>query len=428
MCRAVCSERGSALFLAMIIVLVIAAIGVTYLTITLRINRSVFNAAEGEAAFAIAESGIDDAIHEINSGIDSGGDGIGNVTGSIDGGTYSVAISPPYAGAGTYTLTSVGSRGEARGLTVVIGPETAAGMAFAAFGDEWAHVDSNGLTDSYDFSVGSYSSQASNKLKGQSYANTKGHVGSNGYITLDSNAKVMGNASPGPGESVTMTSNSYVWGSTAPASSPVVLPPIVLPPVATAPAQTFSISSKDSASFPSGNYHFDSFVTDSNSSVVIKGPAVIVADYWETNSNSKVIFDTSAGPVELYCTGTFKIDSNASVASNSLNPANLRISITTDNINTSDEVRLDSNSNLYGVVYAPNAHIVLSSNAELYGSMTAKRLDVKSNFRFHYDENLSAALQGRLVYRMRMMQEFVPDVSTHSTGEKTYTGFTNQIP
>ena len=106
------SERGSALFLSMIIVLMVASMGVAYLTVTLRTNRSTFNAAEGEAAFAIAESGIDDAIYEVNTGIDSGGDGLGNVTGSIDRGTYTVTINPAFDGPGTYTLTSVGVRGD----------------------------------------------------------------------------------------------------------------------------------------------------------------------------------------------------------------------------------------------------------------------------------------------------------------------------
>jgi hypothetical protein len=64
-----------------------------------------------------------------------------------------------------------------------------------------------------------------------------------------------------------------------------------------------------------------------------------------------------------------------------------------------DTVDFDSNSKIWGVVYAPNARVVLDSNFELYGSLMARSLDIDSNATFHFDEALvDATASGVPVY------------------------------
>ena len=70
--------------------------------------------------------------------------------------------------------------------------------AWGAFGDESMLMDSNAMVDSYDSSLGTYASQATNGTDPDHYAGESGNVGSNGNIDLLANTVVHGNATPGP--------------------------------------------------------------------------------------------------------------------------------------------------------------------------------------------------------------------------------------
>ena len=51
-------------------------------------------------------------------------------------------------------------------------------------------------------------------------------------------------------------------------------------------------------------------------------------------------------------------------------------------------VDFDSNSEIFGTIYAPNAHIEIDSNFRLYGSLIARSVRLDSNSRIHFDEAL----------------------------------------
>jgi hypothetical protein len=46
---------------------------------------------------------------------------------------------------------------------------------------------------------------------------------------------------------------------------------------------------------------------------------------------------------------------------------------------------MNSNTDLYGAVYAPRAHVDFNSNIDFYGSIIANTFSFNSNARFHYD-------------------------------------------
>ena len=54
-----------------------------------------------------------------------------------------------------------------------------------------------------------------------------------------------------------------------------------------------------------------------------------------------------------------------------------------------DEVDFDSNTEVWGTVYAPNAVVEIDSNLELFGSLVARRVILDSNCQIHYDEALA---------------------------------------
>src|SRR5262249_52591214 len=95
---------------------------------------------------------------------------------------------------------------------------------YGLFGRETLHMDSNARVDSYNSLLGSYASQATNGSGSNTYALTNGDVGSNGDITMDQNAKVWGDAIPGPSHAATISGNAFVTGNTLPSPTQLDMP------------------------------------------------------------------------------------------------------------------------------------------------------------------------------------------------------------
>lgn len=384
--------KGSALVIALIAAAVLGSLAVALLMIVSGQSSVTFFSGANEDVLNIAEAGIGAALVEMNKNTDPDNNGIGNVSGQIAGGTYAVTISPPYAdGVETYTLVSTATKGNKTAqIEVTVSKEPVSIFAWGAFGDKGVRLDSNAMVDSYDSALGPYSAQALNMYRGSRYARTNGDTGSNANVGLDSNAKVFGDAVAGPGGTVTTDGNSYISGTTSNLSEPVPLPPVVLPPAASLPPTMLLVRSNQTLTLPPGEYHFSKLDADSNSKLTIVGPATIVVDDFNIDSNAKLIVDSTIGPVKIYGTGRFHIDSNSQVRSTSNKPADIQLYIATveDPLNPSTEVEVDSNSELSAVVYAPNARIDIDSNGHIYGSVVAGYVNIDSNAKVSYDEDL----------------------------------------
>ncbi|MHC4263713.1 MAG: DUF7305 domain-containing protein, partial [Planctomycetota bacterium] len=134
-----------------------------------------------------------------------------------------------------------------------------------------------------------------------------------------------------------------------------------------------------------------------NTALTIVGPATITCDNFEIGSGSEVYIDDSAGPVTIYVENDFTMNSNTLLAPLSDDPMSLTLNLLSDNILdptvdvdfTEDLIDFESNAIMYGKIYAPNAEVVIDSNFELYGAVAARLLELRSNSRVHYDENLA---------------------------------------
>ena len=85
----------------------------------------------------------------------------------------------------------------------------------------------------------------------------------------------------------------------------------------------------------------------------------------------------------MYVTGTFAVNSSG-IMNTGQNPANLVVMIS-----STGDVQLNSSVNFYGVIYAPNAHVVNNSGVEFYGSIMAEEVTLNSSVQVHYDEAVS---------------------------------------
>ena len=257
-------------------------------------------------------------------------------------------------------------------------------------------MDSNAMVDSYDSSLGTYASQATNGIDPDQYAGESGNVGSNGNIDLLANTVVHGNATPGPAGTVTVGPSASVSGATSPMVVPAELPPIDVPVIPS--SGDLVVPAGNTVVLGAGDYHFTSLAAGSDAILQINGPARVVFDALALNSTEQLLVDGTNGDVEIYVETDFLLDSNTLMAPISGIPSELQLFLNGDNIGGPlDQVVLNSNAEFYGRLYAPHAAIDLQSNFALYGSIVTRRLKLDSNSRVHFDTTLTAAMSGSVL-------------------------------
>ena len=289
--------------------------------------------------------------------------------------------------AGNWSLAASGRHGRQRfGAELVTAEVASSFWQWGAFGEDRVTFSSNSRIDSYDSSLGAY--QATNGKGNDKYHSPNGHIASNGDIHLDSNASIWGNAQVGPTASFTTNSNAELHGTWSNASGPVDLPPVEMPSF---PAGGNLHVGSGHEVIPSGDVDFGNVQLNSGSSMHIVGPARITCRSFRADSNVEITIDDSAGPVELYIERDFALSSNAWIKPLSHDPAGLSVQVSGE---SGGNITFDSNSYLYGTVYAPNHEINFNSNFELWGGIAAKRLHFNSNVELHYDENLASGGSG----------------------------------
>ncbi len=395
--RKIEAQRGTVLMVAMILVLLLAGLSLAYVAITGSQAMQTYTSYKSDRALYIAEVGLADAMFDITEN-----NGTGEVALTVAGGNY--AVDTESLGLNKIVITSTGLFADTeRVVEVVIEDVVDTIFEYGFFSDETYSLYSNTWVDSYDSEAGSYESQISGTYEGQEYASANGPVGSNGSIYLDANVQIFGDAHPGPTGEVTFDSNTYCAGNTVPLPEERDFPPITLPPAAEFPVETLTVPVGNSATIAPGEYNYDSITLNSNSSLTIQGPATIVVGDFRTRSNTTVTIDGTNGPVVLYGTGAFQMDSNTAVESLSQSPVDLQIFITGD-----QPVAIRSNATLYATLYAPNAQLILNSNSGFWGAATAGLIQQESNFPVHYDEALGRMDDEEAVYEQVSWREVTP--------------------
>lgn len=240
------------------------------------------------------------------------------------------------------------------------------------------------VVDSFASKDGDYASQAVNTTNGHVHANTNGDVLSNSDIVMNTNSTVFGDATPGPGHSVSMVPTSYVHGSTSPAPTPFEFPVIETPSYGSSGPLTVA-GSKD---LPAGDYEFDSLTINKDATLTVHGPANIVVPGFTGGKNATLLIDATDGPVTIYCeqythTSGFKslpVDGS---------PMAVAFLVTGPN-----DIVFPSASLVNGAYYAEQSNILFANQSEAFGSFVANKIEMASSMKFHYDESLADYWKG----------------------------------
>jgi hypothetical protein len=372
----------------------VAMLSLSFLMVLRSSQKENQGSRENLSAFYACEAGLTAAVDDLATG---GSGDLGSKYAPQTLGNQRYWVESTDIGAGRIALVAHG-RDDDAGMSVelVVQPSAEGFFRWAAFGDEAMHMDSNSRTDSYDSGLGTYASQQVNGSGSNAYANTEGDIGSNASITMDSNIGVWGDAHPGPSGSVS-GELANISGSTTPMPETIDLPDIVVPVIASSGPVSF-----DTQVLASGSYDYTNLQVNTGKTLTINGPATIVCDNFKLKSNAHIVVNATNGPVEFFVINDFVLNSNTSINSTTYSPLDVAFNLLSDNILDpgvdvnfdEDLVDFDSGSQLYGTIYAPSAEITIDSNFELFGSLVARRVDLDSNCRIHFDEVLATASEG----------------------------------
>jgi Tfp pilus assembly protein PilX len=171
------------------------------------------------------------------------------------------------------------------------------------------------------------------------------------------------------------------------------------------------------------DYYFSSFTLDGEETVTIRGDVrIYIENNFTMKSKPELILNDGASLTIYLDSGRFWMDSEAKANHDpdddvsSCNPGGcpgkLTVYSKTSNSKKDDKnwrddepdvwddsqdiagVKIDSNSEFYGMIYAPRAHVVLYSNSEIYGSVRGIFVTTDSNLDFFYDEDLDSLWGG----------------------------------
>jgi len=384
-------DRGTALIPILTLLFIAMALGYSSLVTGAAHMKQIELNRNSVQALEIAEVGLARALYELerNQDLDSV-PGIGNVGGDFGGGRFDTTTTS--IGNNYYRVRGLGQvRGVRREVEMIAaGPENFyARRALAARGT--MTIGGVFSIDSYDSSLGSYASQATNSDAHGTYANENAKVASNDNMDAGPNAVIRGDAVLGPSATLTVHQNTYLTGTQVELPQPMTLPD---PPVqgfvdafnnnnngawtATNGSPNYNPTTKElrvtgqtQLTLPPGTYFF--------SSIALAGGASIVV----------------TGETKIYVTGN--IDFGGGGLINQTNrPQNLEIIAHPHEVPpgyvppAQPDAQLSGGSQTACVMYAPAYDVSMGGSGVFMGAVIGKDVNVAS-MAFHFDESLKVA-------------------------------------
>ncbi len=227
------------------------------------------------------------------------------------------------------------------------------------------------MTDSYDSNLGPYGGD-------NRYQN--GDICSNQDIRINGDTAIHGDAMWGPDFDLLTAGGSYeIFGITCENSGAVTAPPVDLGDVQfqndnhliplsdagrdAVKGGSLRLVENDNLTLPPGTFYFRSVQMVGQATLTITGPTKIYVD-GDAHFGGGGIMNTTEDPkdFQVFCTG--------------------------------NDFTLAGGSAFYGAILAPEANLVVLGNAEYYGTVIARTIDLRGDTIIHVDESVVADLLG----------------------------------
>jgi len=371
-------RNGSAIPLAVVAVMILLAMGVGILTLgtSSRIYSARF--ASDIAARCAADSGMTMALFVMNEKLkvkpwdDSSLPEATNESLPNCDAVFSYTVTGNSSTG--YTIESVGTSGDAQ-RTVSCILKSQGPFEFAVFGDEGAELKNSAVVDWYNY-------DADDEIL---------KVGTNstasGALTFKNSSIINGDVVVGMGGNPDVVISDFgatITGDTRVTTQENELPSIAVP--------------KWLESLPSGEtITNDSTVTDSakyssinlksNQTLLIDGDVTLyVTDGIILGNSAEVQIENDASLI-LYLGGNFEGKNSSTFNNLTQDTKKLQIYC----LDSCEKMQFKNSSDFYGVIYAPNADILMNNSANLYGSVIARSFNQMNSSTFNYDASLRDA-------------------------------------
>ena len=378
------NRRGMVMVLSLGTLVFISAVGATMLMRSLNEAQLSRRSAARQSAFHLADAAIDQAARNLKTPTDTSDDVTSR---TMETGTFQLDTPVPDPNnAQVYRVTVHGtSSGETRDLEAVFQLLPKSVFQFALFGSQTVSVSGNATTDSYDSRNGAYHAGAAGH-DGDIGTNSTatGGVAVSGSIFVDGQVAV-GSGATNPTSVVTGYNPAFITGGTSPPSDTQD----VVAQSQNFPMPDVTIPSGCETTLPSSVHNVRTFVS-----------GVTYCPPGDMTVNGNDTF-TATGPVKIYLAGQLIVNGNATIGVAS-QPTWMQFLVSSTGSATLTDT-ITGSTLFYGTMYAPKATVNISGNAQLYGSIIAKTVNITGSAEIHYDEAATQITDTANLYQAKLV-------------------------
>lgn len=383
-------ERGMVIIGILLIAILLGSLAMAAVEEGLGERAAVKHQVGNVLALEICEVGLVKSELEIATNTDNDGGGIGNVSGEVNGGSYSVVAEKVPNMLGRWVLVGRGEY-EHSVRRVEVGLKVRGGLfSYALFGKDLVQIEGGSTTDSYDSRAGTWAAQAVNPgAFPVPYAKTNGTIGSNLDVLVNNNTAVRGGAHPGPTGSFGGNAGN-VWDGVSNLPEPTDLP---LPPLDEfLEAMKFNGNGKIDGTQHGVTYDPVTYKLklDAGQTLTLDGGTYFFTEL-VAEGNGKLVVTAAT---TLYVTGRLSFKGGL-LANATGQPSDLVIHSHPYDIvpgydpSVGGTIVMEGDENAAYALYAPERPVSLAGSSHTFGAVVGKTVNLRGGSSFHYDEALA---------------------------------------
>lgn len=371
-------RRGSAIPLVMVAVMILLAMGVGLLDLGMKGRIYSIRTASDIAARCAADAGLTMALFEMNEKLKVKPWNDGSLPEATNESlpycdavfSYTITGNP---GDG-YTIESVGASGNAeRKVVCLLKPQGP--FEFAVFAEDGAELKNSALVDWFNFDA----DDEILKFGTNSIAS--------GAFTFKNSSTINGDVVVGVGGNPDIVIDDFganITGDTRAMTERNVLPPIEVPEwLESLPfSETITddlLTVTNSAKYSSINLDNKTLLIDGNVALYVTGEIIL-------GNSAEVQIDNDSSLI-LYLGGNFEGKNSSTINNLTQEAKKLQIYC----LDSCENMQFKNSSDFYGVIYAPNAEVIMNNSANLYGAVVARDFQQMNSSTFNYDASLRDA-------------------------------------
>ena len=368
-------NRGSALVLAMCVIVILLAMGMGLLRLGLSSRIFSIRTASDITAQCAADAGLTKALFEMNEKLkaelwDESTMPLGtNISLPNCDAVYSYTVTDNLDS--SYTIQSTGNSDHAQ-RTISCTLQLQGPFEAAIFTEQYLYMKNGATVDWYNYDADDRDMQiGTNSTEPSS-------------VVLKNTSIINGNIAVGMGgnpDDVIVANGATINGETFTLTQIYELPPVTVPESLESSPSLGTI--RDNTTITS-SAQYSSIRLPANKKITIEGDVTlyITGDTILGNSAELQIADNAS--LTLYLGGDFEGKNSSMVNNLNMDPHKLKIY----GLDSCTSIGFKNSTDLYGAIYAPNADVVMFNSADMYGAVTAKSFDQRNSGTFYYDTSL----------------------------------------